>query len=641
MTEKNYEYINNHLIAYIGNKRRLIPLLEKAIKRCKIEEKNPKFLDLFAGTGVVSRLAKSLNFEVYANDWEYYSYILNKAFLELDEDFLNNSFKKLGGIDNVLKVLNELKEPLEKDKYISIYYCPLDDENPDLKNERLFYTSYNGKKIDAVRAKIEEWKNNNFIDENEEILLLALLLYEASTRSNTSGVFKAFHKGFGGTNHDALSRILKLISFKKPVLINGPKAKIFKEDSVKLVKMLKEIRFDIAYLDPPYNQHQYGSNYHLLNTIALNDKPPVNKNIYINGKKVNKSAIRRDWIKTKSSFCYKDQAIVDFTKIIENLNAHYILLSYSTDGIIPFDTILEILSRKGKLDIVMSEYVKYRGGKQSLTREIKNIEFVLIVNTEEQSNPDDIIRIKKKLLMKKIKLYLKKSLNPIRAGMLFFNKEIRDEFVIFTKFYKDIKVELIVSENKIVNHNIDLNDDVLPYETVKEICEDLATLTNMTKEDEIYLIINELKELYNKRFYEKAISLFKNIPYLLSKFNNKKAYIPSLKTIVNVMELLIQTIDMWKKVSLIKSCTFRKFELIIFKKLNYVEYRDIKASYIDDPVEYEKKVDEYKRKISTLYEYFIMSVTDEKERIISDIKAKELEILLIRKKKLASINLKY
>ena len=83
------------------------------------------------------------------------------------------------------------------------------------------------------------------------------------------------------------------------------KTHIFNRDAVQLSEELKDIEFDITYLDPPYNQHQYGSNYHLLNTIALNDKPPVNKDIIINDKKVNKSAIRKDWIKLNLHFVIK------------------------------------------------------------------------------------------------------------------------------------------------------------------------------------------------------------------------------------------------------------------------------------------------------------------------------------------------
>jgi len=635
---KIHDYINNNLIAYIGNKRRLISLIEKSIKNTGIltRNKNPKFLDLFAGTGVVSRLAKSMGFEVYSNDWEYYSYIINKAFIELDEKFLENSFAKFGGIDKVIKILNNLNEPKEKDRYISLYYCPDNDENPDIKNERLFYTSYNGKKIDAIRAKIEEWVFKKEISKKEEFLLMALLLYEASTRSNTSGVFKGFHKGFGGTNGDALTRILKLINFKRPILINGKSSRVFREDAVKLVEFFREKEFDIVYLDPPYNQHQYGSNYHLLNTIALNDKPIINKNIFINGKKTNKSAIRPDWIKTKSNFCYKKSAVNDFKQIIDNINSNYILLSYSSDGIIPFDEILDILITKGKTDIILSEYVKYRGGKQSLTTEVKNIEFVLIVNTKERGSKQDIINIKKKLLIKKLKLFIKKTINPIRAESLNFinvKKSFKEGIVTsIYKIYGGNKVIFNISENKIMSHNLNFKEIYkLHYEILKNIFDDLEYLTNLTKDDEIYLILNEIKESYKLNLHKKSLSLFKNIPYLLSKYNNKKAYIASLKTIINILDILIQTLNMWEHLDLLKLKSYKKFELILFKKLNYKEFKKSIENENNNFLNYEKNIDTLKKQICSLYEYFMNKMTENTKQ--KSFKIKDIELLIIKSKK--------
>jgi len=145
MNQENY--LKTNLIAYIGNKRNLLDLIKKSIEKTKPDSDNELlFLDLFAGSGSVSRLAKSLGFKVYTNDWEYYSYILNKAFVGLDHDFLKKSFKNLGGINNVIEMLNNLTLLQNKDKYISLYYCPKDDNKPDIKNERMFYTNYNGKK---------------------------------------------------------------------------------------------------------------------------------------------------------------------------------------------------------------------------------------------------------------------------------------------------------------------------------------------------------------------------------------------------------------------------------------------------------------------------------------------------------------
>lgn len=608
------QYLQNHLIAYIGNKRRLLPLIKKAIEKTGVKGDNIKFLDLFAGSGAVSRLAKSMGFEVYCNDWEYYSYIINKAFLEFDKDFLENSFKNFCGIENVLNILNNLKTPKEKDAYISKYYCPQDDKNPDLDNDRMFWTSYNGKKIDAIRAKIEEWKNNNEINENEEILLLALLLYEASTRSNTSGVFKAFHRGFGGTNGDALSRILKEVELTIPSLINGPKSYVFKEDAIELSLMLKCINFDIVYLDPPYNQHQYGSNYHLLNTIALNDKPPVNERIIINGKKVNKSAIRRDWIKTKSSFCYPRSAKDDFQKIINNISSKYILVSYSTDGIIDFEDMLSILSTRGKLDIILSEYTKYRGGKQSLTTEIKNIEFVLFVDTSKKSDIKDIENVQKNILVNKIKLIAKKRINLTRAENIGFETNYSKKFgeIYLSKGYNNKIFDFYLVKNKITN--ISSFDNLFNFElkTLLNIYEDLEFITNLTKEDELYIIISDIVKYYLTNDYKNVCDSFSNIPYLLSKFNNKKAYISSLKAIERVLNTIIETKNIW--INLLENEDFNELERIILKKLNYSDQNT-------------KEVIDLKQNIVTLYEEIVQFFEyKNSEKEIKSIKKELLKI---------------
>ncbi len=630
----NENYLKNNIIAYIGNKRNLLSLIEKAIKNTKLS-KNKKeytFVDLFAGSGVVSRLAKSLGFKVIANDWEYYSYIINKAFIELDDSMIKKSFKKFGGLSKVLKILNNLGDPEKKDKYISEFYCPKNDDKPDIINERLFYTNYNGKKIDAIRAKIDNWVKNKKINEDEEYLLLALLLYEASTRSNTSGVFKGFHKGFGGTNGDALSRILKPIELKEPDLINGKKSFVIREDAVKLSDLLKNQDVDILYLDPPYNQHQYGSNYHMLNTIALNDKPVVNKNIFINGKKTNKSAIRKDWTNTKSTFCSKKSAIDDFKKIVNNINPNYILVSYSTDGIIPFDDMLRILSEKGKLTICLSEYVKYRGGKQSINTQVRNIEFILIVNTKEKGNINYIVKIKRKLLINKTCMFLKKTINPIRAESIGFyyvnniNMILQDNNLL-QKFYIDYNIILNLGNNKIINRDkLRKEFSILSLEQLEMLYNDFEYITNLTKEDEIYLSIDEIQKYYKLNMFKEAFDVFKEIPYYLSKFNNRKNYLSSLKSITAVLNMLIQTIEIWHKSKIINYSFFNKFERIILFKLNYnidknYPKKDISQYYSEEL----KKINENKRKISSLYEYLINAL--EKETNVLNRKVKKANII--------------
>lgn len=586
----NKDYVEKHLIAYLGNKRRLLPLILEGIKNTSHNIKsNSKFLDLFAGTGVVSRMAKSLGFEVHCNDWEEYSYQINRAFVGLDVSILETGFAELGGIDTVLEYLNMIDNAEPQDRYISEYYCPADDENPDILNERMFYSHANGLRIDGIRAQIAKWKNMGLLTEDENSLLLALLLYEASTRANTSGVFKGFHQGFGGTHGDALSRILKTLQLVKPVLLPG-KGYVYNEDCLALSEKLQNTRFGIAYLDPPYNQHQYGSNYHLLNTIARNDKPDINKNIFVNGKKTNKSAIRTDWTKTKSTFCYKSSAEADFKKLIDNINTEHLMISYSTDGIIPFDNILDILSSKGKMDIVSSEYTKYRGGKQALTTKTKNVEFVILVDcTEEQKVVFDmgsaatqnkqeqpLDEIKKFLILDKIKVNLQKDYSCNLLKKQGYACEKNDSGFVFSKNYGNYEVILKTSFNSFAEYESVLESlKTFPCGVLEEIYTDLDVGTSLTREEELYQDLDLMKFLNEKQQYSALPKLFGKMILNLNKFNNTSAYISSLNALEILLVYFAETMPHWGNVLILNSKAFHDLEHLILRKLEHIAHDSV------------------------------------------------------------------
>ena len=354
------EYLTKQIIAYIGNKRKLLSLIYKAIEESDIEIKQGlKFADLFCGSGVVSRFAKFCGFEVFCNDWEQYSKILAEGYIKANPSDL---LKEAGSEENFLaqlKKINELPDPSSKEVYISKYYSAHSDDitKADYRIERLFYTKQNGLAIDKIRNYIEK---NFHKDSVLYKVLTANLLYGAATHTNTSGVFKAFHKEFGGHGKDALKRILSPIELTNPVLFEGKApVHVYNEDSNELVKKLPHM--DIVYLDPPYNQHQYGSNYHMLNTIARWDKIPEPLDLNEKGVLENKAGIRQDWVNTRSPYCYKDTAVEAFSSLIKNLDSRLILISYSSDGIIPFDEMKKICLEKGYVSIVTSDYITYRG----------------------------------------------------------------------------------------------------------------------------------------------------------------------------------------------------------------------------------------------------------------------------------------
>ena len=529
--EFNSPYLTEQIIAYIGNKRKLLPLIYKAIENSGITpSQNIKFLDVFSGSGVVARFAKFLGLEVYANDWEFYSYCLNRGFLAFDESELTEIFGSKTEFELFLEKINSLSVPNSENQYIAKYYAPkeFDVELADYKTERLFYTRENALAIDKIRNWLENFKKKlndgekysfqeedlsfpTMTEENSEkvfYLLLAILIYESATHTNTSGVFKAFHKEFGGHGKDALSRIMKKIGVHYPVLIDSKApVHVFQEDANQLVRHVKNI--DIAYLDPPYNQHQYGSNYHMLNTIAKWDKIPAPLELNSKGMLKKKAAIREDWVNTRSEYCYRESAEKSFEDLILNLDARFIFISYSTDGIIPFEKMREICTKRGRLSLVTNEYTTYRGGKQSNRRQNTNIEFILSIDTSRKSDEESIREIDFILKKKKTLLLFKQKYS--------FEKLEKIADKIFQE-EKKISVAGIEIETKdFFTLEIPENFDELHFELLEELNNKLSLVLCETKEEELEEILLRLKwDSSDKR------ALIKLIPTTLNKLANKK-----------------------------------------------------------------------------------------------------------------------
>ena len=378
------EYVFSQLIPYIGNKRKLLDIIHQAIKLTNIE--NGTFVDLFSGSTVVSRLAKKLGFRVLSNDWEPYSEQIAIGTVVLNEI---PKFENFGGVERVFDLLNNV---VTIEDYITKHLCPTDDEKLDHEKDRLFFMRKNGMKIDAMRDLILKWVEENKISQTEFSYLMASLLYSVSYVSNTSGVFKGFHRGWGGSNGTAQYRICSDISLKPPILFNNDQDNIsIREDAGVLVNRLTEILGkipEIIYLDPPYNQHPYGSNYHVLNSITLWDKPDFPEKIT----RGTKSAIRLDWrTERKSAYNSRPKAVQEFQELIDNISSKFILTSYSTEGNIPLNEMMKILGSKGTLRVVKREYVRYLVSPTRLSPKPRNVEFVIITDTNGKPESKEII----------------------------------------------------------------------------------------------------------------------------------------------------------------------------------------------------------------------------------------------------------
>lgn len=310
---------------YIGSKYKLSDFISSSVKSIVGEDLSDKiFCDLFAGTGIVGRNFKKEVKKVISNDMEFYSYVLNKNYIE-NHEFLDNEI-----------YIKELNETNGEEGFIFNEYS----ENG--KANRLYFSEHNGKKIDAIRTKIEFWKTEKKISSALYYFLLASLLESADKVANTASVYGAFLK------HIKKSAQKELILEPAIFEINSHSHEVYNEDSNLLIK---KIEGDILYLDPPYNAREYGANYHLLNTIAKYDHfTPKGKTGL------------RDY--SKSAFCKKKEVEKSFDDLIKNANFKYIFLSYNNEGIMSSETIKKILSNYGKYDLLTTEYQRFRADKK-------------------------------------------------------------------------------------------------------------------------------------------------------------------------------------------------------------------------------------------------------------------------------------
>jgi len=165
---------------------------------------------------------------------------------------------------------------------------------------------------------------------------------------------------------------------------NGERNLALREDAQQLADNLTTVcdgAPDIVYIDPPYNQHPYGSNYHVLNTVALWDKPKVNRKVMIEGRSVNKSAIRTDWrTERRSPYNSAKDALGAFERLIEKIKAHWVLVSYSSDGNIALSDLLMTMAKRGDLHVITQAYKRYRVSTPRMSAKSHNIEFVAVLN---------------------------------------------------------------------------------------------------------------------------------------------------------------------------------------------------------------------------------------------------------------------
>jgi adenine-specific DNA-methyltransferase len=358
------DYLSSQLLTYIGNKRSLLNNIAQALDRVKsrLGKDRLRVFDVFAGSGVVSRFLKAHASLLVSNDFEDYAAVVGRCYLR------NRStvdFRLLREITSDLNARVDSESfPMG---FIEELYAPK-DENKITAEDRVFYTRDNARRLDNYRRMLPS------VPSDLREMALGPLLSEASVHANTAGVFKGFYKDrhtgigrFGGSNGDALLRIRGPIQLAPPILSRFEcEVEVIQSDANAAARKVSDM--DLAYIDPPYNQHPYGSNYFMLNLLVHYERP----------KEVSKvSGIPADW--RRSGYNVKSQSLDLLRDLLQTLDSRFLLVSFNDEGFIKPDRMAAMLNEIGSVQVLEMQYNTFRGSRNLRNRDIHVMEQLFLV----------------------------------------------------------------------------------------------------------------------------------------------------------------------------------------------------------------------------------------------------------------------
>ena len=349
---------------YIGNKTKLLPILMATI--AEEAPQNATIVDLMSGTGSVAVALRKNGYRVIASDMMTYSkhHLVTQLLLDAPPSFqkiidhLKIEKKELSGYELVLKYLNLLPE---KESYFFNEFSP-DGTPSNGSPSRKYFTSENAKKIDAIREEINEWIENDLITAEEESVLKHTLIMAVNDVANISGTYGYFLSKFNASSLEPIE--LKPIQFIREGNIQNTVVQGFAED------IASTITADVCYIDPPYMKRQYAANYHILETIARGDFPNT----------IGKSGLR-DWWDQHSKFCTKTKIRDSFSKVITEMDCNKFIISYSEDGLLSLNELIELFSLFGDVTYKTIEYSRFRSNNSNLSKKFN--EYIIILTKRE------------------------------------------------------------------------------------------------------------------------------------------------------------------------------------------------------------------------------------------------------------------
>jgi len=307
------------VIKYLGSKRALMPVLETLFAASKATTA----VDLFTGTTRVAAAMKQLGMRVTAVDTATYSEVFSKTFIELDA-----TGKDLRELADAVRSLNALSGT---SGYFTEVFC----------EKARFFQPKNGQRIDAIRSVIETDYKGGWM----YFPLLSSLLIAADKVDSTTGVQMAYLKTWS-------RRSFLDIELQVPELLAGI-GKSIRGDAIEQAPSLGP--FDLAYLDPPYNQHRYFGNYHIWETLVRWDQPEfygiANKRIDTRSKE------------NKSDFNSKLTLPAALARLISELDVKTLVLSYNNESWLSRRELTNMCSRFEAVEILDFDSKRYVGSQ--------------------------------------------------------------------------------------------------------------------------------------------------------------------------------------------------------------------------------------------------------------------------------------
>lgn len=310
------------MIKYIGSKRTLVPHIVALASAIRERSGARTVADLFTGTTRVAQGLKSAGFHVTANDLAAYAEVFAIAYIEADAAAVD-----LTAVRAKIRALEALPGV---DGYFTQTFCA----------EARYFQPVNGRRIDAMRPAIDRMSS----DRIEHAVLLTALVEAADRVDSTTGLQMAYLKEWA-------PRATQPLALRVPALLPGG-GRALRSDANRLASTMAAV--DIAYLDPPYNQHSYHANYHVWETLVRGDAPEA----YGVARK------RIDCRTIKSDYNAKGRAWDAFTNLVRTLPAAHLIVSFNDEGFFAFDDILGLLAdAKGDAAAVPVRFKRYVGAQ--------------------------------------------------------------------------------------------------------------------------------------------------------------------------------------------------------------------------------------------------------------------------------------